>query len=90
MSAPNPDSGRVTMTTYKRADGELIAGEFGWVGQIDYFDHDDDATELVREVWVRESVKTIVLHPIPCFCSMCSPDDDDDVEQVDGPEEGAR
>ncbi len=54
---------QTTMTTYKRADGDLICGEFGWVADIEYFDDDDEPTELVEEVWVRQSVRTFTKRP---------------------------
>ena len=46
------------MTTYKRADGEMIGDEYGWVADLDYFDFDDYPVELVEEVWERRTVRT--------------------------------
>lgn len=60
----------VTMTTYRRADGELIYGEYGWVADIEYFDDqrlDMEGVKIVREVWARTEVEEIHLHPDECF-----------------------
>lgn len=62
------------ITTYKQADDGLVWGEFGWVTDLEFFDdHDGDPIELVKEVWVRESIETITHHPTPCFCPTCDP-----------------
>lgn len=45
------------MTTYKRADGELILDEFGWVADIEYFDDDDEPTQLIEERWQLVSTR---------------------------------
>ena len=49
------------MTTYRRADGELIAGEYGWVAELDWFEMDDEPTEYVEEVWKLESARFIMV-----------------------------
>lgn len=51
------------MTTYRLADGELIAGEFGWVAETEWFDDGDDPVELVREVWQRVKVDRLTYLP---------------------------
>ena len=53
------------MTTYRRADGELI-DEFGWVTDLGPYEW-DEPTEFVVEVWERVSVRTITLPT----CSQC-------------------
>ena len=62
------------MTTYKRADGELIH-EYNWVTELDWFDNDDiwEPIELIEEVWWRESYRVFTYTP-PGW----TPDDDDD------------
>lgn len=61
----------VTMTTYKRADGHGIGGEYGWVTDMESVDADadgaDEPIEFVEEVWVRQSVRTFQ-RPV---CSEC-------------------
>lgn len=69
------------MTTYKRADGELISGEYGWVGDIEYFDDDEHYTpvEIVEEVWERTASRTFWRFP-PLYT--CEADDDCDEDSV--------
>ena len=62
-----PEGGEVTdpvktWTTYKRADGELICNEYGWVGHLEYFEDDDDPTELIEEVWQLVSTRTFTVN----------------------------
>ena len=45
----------VMSTTYRRADGALVCGEFSTVDDLDFFLDDDPGTQIVREVWVRQS-----------------------------------
>lgn len=65
------------MTTYKRADGELIS-DYGWVGDLDYFDDDYcDPVELVEEVWERKSVRTFWHLPSRLYsCGVADCDED--------------
>lgn len=58
-------------TTYKRVDGEEICGEFGWVADLEYFDGDDEPTELIKEEWRLVSRSTIIVNER-------EPDEDDD------------
>lgn len=51
------------MVTYKRADGDLIYGEFGWVCEPEYFEDDDEPTEYVKETWVLQSSETFTHRP---------------------------
>ena len=68
MSADDYD-----LTTYKRADGEMIADEFGWVADIDYFEDLDEPIKLVREDWRR--IKRIEFwHPDFGHCAECGED----------------
>ena len=48
---------RESMTTYRRRDGELIAGEYDWVAEVDLFEMDDGPTEYVEEIWKLESAR---------------------------------
>lgn len=54
-----PPDVTVCMTTYKRADGELLAGDYGWVTDLDALDDDEAPVEVVRETWIRTSTRTI-------------------------------
>jgi len=44
-----------TMTTYRREDGEYICGEYSFVTELEWFEDDDESTELVKETWVLVS-----------------------------------
>lgn len=60
----------VTMTTYKRADGELIWGDYAHVGDLEFFEDETftmEGVKIVREVWTRTEVEEIHLHPDECF-----------------------
>ena len=57
------EEGPPTMTTYKRVDGELICGEFGFVGELEWFEDDDEPTELIKEVWIRQSIENVTGGP---------------------------
>lgn len=59
--------GAETMVTYKMADGSSVAGEFGWVSSLDYFDEDDEPSDVVEEVWSLVSRRTITVGP-KCHC----------------------
>ena len=52
----------VTMTTYRRADGELIAGDFEFVMQLDWFEDDYEPTDLIKETWVRTAAEPITVN----------------------------
>lgn len=59
----------VVMTTYKRADGEDVWGEYGWVVNLEFFEDeaaDHEGVKIVREVWTRTEVEEIHLHPDEC------------------------
>lgn len=56
---------KVTFTTYKRTDGEMIGGEFSFVTGLEWFDDDDEPTELLRETWVLKSTAVIMVGPAP-------------------------
>jgi hypothetical protein len=73
------------MTTYKRADGELI-GEYGWVTDLDWFDNDDgiwEPIELVEEVWWRESTRSLTYTPPGWTPHEDDEDEDDEDEEVE-------
>ena len=73
-----------TMTTYRRADGELIGGEYGWVADTDFFDDEEDYLEVVEEVWTLASTRTLKFGPLSRWCDTC----DEDIElkePVNGP-----
>jgi hypothetical protein len=71
--------------TYKRADKELIQGEFGWVADTEFFDDDaGDYLEIIEETWQLLETRTLKLGNLERWCSIC----DEDVtltEPVDGP-----
>lgn len=47
--------------TYRMADGSLVAGEFGWVADPDYFDDVDEPVEVIRETWSLVETEVIRL-----------------------------
>lgn len=64
------------MTTYRRADGEPV-GDYSWVTELDWFDDDDERTELIVEHWHRVSTDTIIVGPAPT-CVECGEEVDAD------------
>lgn len=74
---------RKTMTTYKRADGELIGDSAGWVTELDWFDDGlDEPLELIEERWIRSHVSQIWVFPPLYDCGIEDEDpcDEDAVE----------
>ena len=61
-----------SMSTYRRADGELIGGEFGWVADFEYIEEPDDVapTEYIREDWILAGRKTVWV-PDHVLCPEC-------------------
>lgn len=59
-----------TMTTYRRADGELIGGEYAFVADAEWFFDSDDDVELVKEVWQLVTRETVALGG-PGLCPAC-------------------
>lgn len=55
----------VSMTTFKRADGDLMAGEYTFVCDIESVEADieyaDEPIEFVEERWERVYVRTFTL-----------------------------
>lgn len=58
---------KTTMTTYRRADGELIYGEFSFVCDTEFFEDADETTEYVEEVWELKAARTFTLP----LCTQC-------------------
>ena len=56
------EDGTVTMTTYRRADGEFIAGDFEFVMQLEWFETDYEPTDLIKETWVRVAAEPITVN----------------------------
>jgi hypothetical protein len=38
--------------TYERADGEMIFGEYSWVGELEFFDDEDEPIDLIKKTWL--------------------------------------
>ena len=53
------DGNPKTMTTYKREDGEPICGEYSFVTELEWFESDDEPTDLVKETWVLVSSEVL-------------------------------
>lgn len=62
--------------TYRRADGEMVGDEFGWVSSLDHFDYFDYPVELIEETWERTSVWTFWVIPTSLYAC--------EVEDCDG------
>lgn len=76
------------MTTYRRVDGELIAGEFAWVTDVDFFDDDHglDYLEVIAETWTRTGQRTLKFGELDRWCGMAGCEENVELaEPVDGP-----
>lgn len=65
------------MTTYKRADGELIMGQYSFMTEPDYFESDDDGGdyfEVVEETWTLTGTRTLKFGSLDRWCSVCDED----------------
>ena len=60
--------------TYYRADGEMIADEYGWMSDLDCLDDDWEPVELIEETWQRVAVRK-VWHVPSHLPPMCLADD---------------
>ena len=49
--------------TYRRADGELIHGEYGWVDDPQMLDELLDPTEIIMETWELQKRETYTTEP---------------------------
>jgi hypothetical protein len=56
-------------TTYKRADGEMVNDEYGWVTDTDFFDDIEEPLELIREEWTRTAVERQWVLPALYACT---------------------
>lgn len=63
-----------TMTTYRRADGGDVIDEYAFVTGLEWFENDDEPTELIKEVWVLQEESTVVV-PDPGCCTFDVDDD---------------
>ena len=59
------------LITYRRDDGEPIAGEYDFVTQLEWFEGDTEETRLVKETWIRIDADLVTVNHI-------DPDDDDE------------
>jgi hypothetical protein len=68
-----------TKTTYRMANGDLIYGEYSYVGDLEFFEDSDEPTELVKETWVLVSSEQLTIPGLD------SEDDnyEDDIVQAD-------
>lgn len=64
--------------TYRRADGELVGDDYGWVIGLEWFDDAWDPVEIIEEVWTRASVRTFWHMPEPLGSCSRDPDCDED------------
>lgn len=76
MGEPNPSFD----VTYRRADGEPMHDEYGWLTALDGLEEDEYPTELVEEVWLRTSVRTF--WHIPTALYSCTADQECDEDAV--------
>ena len=79
------------MTTYRRADGGLIGGEYKFVEDIEYDiecineEVGNEPLDVVEERWVRLSARTLRIYPNRMLCLVC--DGEGEVAPVDEPTE---
>ena len=70
-----------TLTTYKRADGQPVGGDYGWVADFDVAVEIDDSftpVTYVREVWQRVRSEERTHFPKLYDCDL--PDCDNDAD----------
>lgn len=72
------------MTTYHRADGEMIA-DFGWVTDLEWFEDDAWPTELVEEKWQLVSERTFTVNEPSTTCDECGFGTDDHAFDCESP-----
>lgn len=63
------------MTTYRRADGELILGEYAWFAELPD-ECSDTPVEYVRQVWQLVDTTDEVSYPPVYDCDHVDCDDD--------------
>lgn len=80
----SPES-RTPWTTYRRADGELIMGEYAFMTETDCFEDDEEwCVEVVEETWQLVGSRILRFGRCDRWCDLC----DEDVtltEPTDGP-----
>ena len=61
------------MTTYRRADGEPIGGDYKFVTEMEWLDDEVEYDPLlvVEERWERMSTRTLMVCPPGMLCSAC-------------------
>lgn len=72
MTAPTKTA---DMTTYRRADGEPIGGDYKFVTETEWLDDEvgfgNEPLLVVEERWERVSSRTLMLCPPHMLCSAC-------------------
>lgn len=63
---------------YRMADGSLVAGEFAYVGELEFFDDDWEPTDLIRETIEVVDSERVTYRPRACtmLCSQCGGDEE--------------
>lgn len=73
--AVDDEAAMVTMTTYKRADGEAIYGDYTFMCGDEWATDDSDPVVVRKEVWVRQSVEDYVAGShTDLWCNNCGED----------------
>jgi hypothetical protein len=72
--------------TYRQADGEAVADEYGWVTDLDYFDDDEYPVELIEETWERTTVRRFWHVPTTLYTCQFGNCEEDAVAWSQGPE----
>lgn len=49
-------------TTYRRQDGESICDEYSFVTELEWFEDDDEPTDLIEERWVLQSTRAFTIN----------------------------
>ncbi|MGH9023889.1 MAG: hypothetical protein ACRDV9_12450 [Acidimicrobiia bacterium] len=72
MSAQSAEDVR-TWKTYKRADGDLIMGDYAFMTEPDCFENDDcgEYLEVVEETWSLVESRTLKYGRTDTWCEVC-------------------
>lgn len=60
---PTPAVMASPMTTYRRADGELVYGEYLFVMQPEFFEDVDEPVEVIKETWTLTASERVTFTP---------------------------
>jgi hypothetical protein len=65
--------------TYKRADGDTIGDDWGWITDTDVLDNDEYPSQLIEETWERVAVRKFWHFPHGLYA--CEIEDEEPCEE---------